>query len=453
MGRIAAKTESDGVLMGLLERVRMAMSLSPWDVPMKELSDLTEPLDRQLARISRQNAARPWRPSTVAEALGVPANLAAVTLISNTMGIFTLEGYRNGEKVSNDERPRLIVRPNPNTTMRDYLRETGWSMATRGENWQWIGTRDADNLALSLFPVPSHEVTTEGDWLFPTVKWRNTVKTKDMVAIFLTKELGEMRGKGPLQYCGAAISAAVESQEWAASFYADGGIPSVVIHNEDELDAGEAEILRDAWANTPSNMPRVTSGPVSASLFGGPNESSAQMLDARNFNAGEASRMWLIPGPLLEYARSGSSLTYTNVVTLMDQFLRQCLIPNYLEPLEQVMSDLLPRTWTAHFNVDEILRADIKTRYEVYESAITKSGVLSVEEARQMEGLAPGSVEYAPVPFAPPQAFPSTLPLQFSNQPTLRDLRCLQCGRLAGRIAGAAEIKCQRCGQMVVAAA
>lgn len=437
--------------MSLYDRVTAAIALAPWDHPMRELTTPGPPnlseSEKGLARIERQMKVRPWRQASVNEALGVPAILQAVTLISNMMGIFTLQAYRNGQRVPDNERPRLIVRPNPFTTLRDYLRETGWSMATRGENWQWIGARDIDGNALSLIPVPSREVKVEGDWISPTVKWRNTSKTKDMAAVYLTKELGDLRGKGPLQYCGAAISAAVESQEWAANFYADGGPGNIILHSEVELEADEPEALRQAWANTPPNMPHVTSGGIKAEEVGGVDEGVAQMLDARMWNAGEASRMFSIPGALLEYGRGGSSLTYTNVVTLVDQLLRQCLIPNYLEPLEQMMTDMLPRSWVTRFNVDAVLRADIKTRFEVYKLGLDSGVYPDPTIPQSMEGIISGSVENAPVPYSPPAALPGGIPPRSFSA----EWRCEHCNRKLAEIKGlGTQMRC-RCGALAVA--
>lgn len=428
--------------MTLWDRVTTALALEPWAHPPIQMRTSIE--DQIEALRPRQYSERPWRSADVSEALGVPAFLESVILVSNVMGIFTLEGYQNGEKVPADKRPRLIVRPNPFTTLRDYLRETGWSMATRGENWQWIGSRDVDGLAMSLIPVPSREVQVSGDWLTPRVEWRQRDKTKDMTAVFLTKELGDLRGKGPLQYCGAAISAAVESQEWAANFYASGGNPSVHIHSEAEITKAEAEALKNQWANTPSNMPQVTSGPISVDEFGANvNQGSAQMLDARNWNAGEAARMWSIPGALLEYSRGGSSLTYQNVVSLMDQFLKQCLIPNYLEPTEQMISDQLPRSWTTRFNVDAVLRADVKTRFEVYESGLRSGVYTDASEPRAIEGLEGPNIENAPIPYAPPQALPTP--------ETRSEWRCDKCGRKLAEVRGqGTSLRC-RCGELMVA--
>ena len=91
------------------------------------------------------------------------------------------------------------------------------------------------------------------------------------------------------------------------------------------------------------------------------------------------------------------------------------------------MSDLLTRSTVARFHVDGLLRADIKTRYDVYKTGI-ESGVLSVELAQEMEGIAPGDVENAPIPFAPPSAVPTTVPLMATRSGG--ELRCKSCNRL-----------------------
>jgi HK97 family phage portal protein len=155
-------------------------------------------------------------------------------------------------------------------------------------------------------------------------------------------------------------------------------------------------------------MPRVTT-PTLEWKDHSIDPQAAQMVEARNHQDGEAARMFGIPGFLLEYSPEGSSMTYQNVQEVFIQFLRTCLGPNYLEPIEQAMSDLLTRSTVARFNVDGLLRADIKTRYEVYKTGI-ESGVLSPEQAQQMEGITPGDIEVAPVPFALPASVPVRIP-------------------------------------------
>lgn len=270
------------------------------------------------------------------------------------------------------------------------------------------------------------------------------------------------RGVGPLQLCGAAASVAVESQEWAANFYASGN-PSFLIKaagslSEDpETGAHEADTLREQVMGRDSNTPMVIDDGIEDVKDFPVNAQGGQMLDARHENKGDAANMFGIPGELLEYGRPGSSLTYQNVDEVFIRFVKTPLVPDYLEPIEQHLSDLLPRSTVARFNVKGFQRASIETRWKVYKLAVD---VLGQEEAaamaRESEGLVPGDIEFAPVPFAPPQAIPTSLPIQQRSAPVIvpapTEIRCTGTRVRAGIMSPCGKLlaadwrgKCPRC--------
>lgn len=458
--------------------------LEAWDSPVQARSidsfldhpGLTEQIAAALGF-----SARPWRVAGIKEALGVPAINRAVRLLSNLGGSLSMEAFRKGSKLDDDDRPRVIVRPDPFKTPRDFYRNTIYNMATRGEAWWWIAMRDMDDQALSILNVPPQEVRVEedpNDLLKPKIYWRDRLmRNEDMRQITLMQEPGELRGYGPLQVCGAAVSIAVESQEWAANFFAAGGYPNIWIKAAGDLSGGrdgeptaedddwmsEVDRLKAQWIETAPNTPRITDeGIIDIKQFD-PNPQGSQMLSARDFQNGDAARMFGIPGAILEYSTAGSSLTYQNLAEILTTLLRTTLLPDYLEPVEQTMSDLLTRSTVARFNVKGINRADIKTRADVYKTMI-ESGVMTPEMAQEEEGYLPGDVETAPVPLAVPQAIPTSLPVQVRSEPS--ELRCdgqhvrrragvqylAKCNRLlstSGQFVGA----CPRCGKQWTIAA
>lgn len=387
-------------------------------------------LEDLLQRATSTSTARPWRPASIREALGVPAIYRAVSMIANTMGALSMDAFRSGVKLPPEERPRIIVRPDPFRIPREFFSQTGWNMASRGEAWWWIAARDADDSAMSLISVPPQEVNvTEDprDLRFPTIEWRGKpMRNRDMIQIVLNREPGSLRGVGPLQLCGAAVSVSVEAQEWAADFFSSGGVPSTVIKSAVSLDGDEAAALKAQWVGVPNNVPRVIDRSIESVEDHSVDVASKSMFEAREYQNAEAARMFGIPATLLDTSVAGSSLTYQNLETEFGKFIRGCLWPNYLEPVEQTMSDLLTRSIVSRFNVDALQRADVKTRYEVYKLG-GESGVLSSEEARQIEGLDAGDVETAPMPFAPPQAVPSMLPIQTRDEDG--PVRCPSCGK------------------------
>ena len=435
-------------MSSFLERIFGQVEPAPLPTPTQARALDPTDFETQLATL-RNRMARQWRAASITEALGVPAIYRCVTLIANTVGSLALEAFRNGQRLPQDQAPRLIVRPNPFTTPREFFRDVSYCLATRGEALLWVAARDVDGVALSVYPMPPQEVTFEETVyqpLRPVIRWRNTqIPNEDVVHIVMSREPGVRRGSGPLQACGAAISVSVESQEWAANFFAMGGLPPALIKSAVKLSEQEAQDLKLQWAETANNMPKVIDPMIEDVKQLQWDEQAAQFNDARLYQVGDAARMFGIPGNLVEYSSPGSSLTYQNISEVYTAFLRTCLAPNYLEPIEQAMSDLLTRSTVARFNVDGLLRADIKTRFDVYESGVTKSGVLSLEEARQMEGLAPGDVEHAPIPVAVPQAIPDRLPIQQLR--TLPEMRCPKCRRLNGE--GYGRTICKKCGTMI----
>ena len=447
--------------MALWDRIAHFLSLAPLTEP-EVFGRVAAPFEVNIPGLFGRHQSNPWRVPSVREALGVPAILRAVTLISNTVGVLSMEAFRNGVKMP--DRPRIIVRPNPLTTPRVFYRDTAYYLASRGEAWWWVAARGADDEALSLVPVPPWEVRVEeGDDLrYPTITWRDRkMPNRDMRQLTLMPDPDHpLRGAGPLQVCGAAISVAVEAQEWAANFYAEGGYPSVNLLSEFEFqDEDEAQKVKDKWTSNPPNTPHLL-GPGLKLDYPPGNEQAAQMLLSREFQTGEAARMFGIPGTLLDHATAGSSLTYQNVGDEFDKFVRSCLWPNYLEPIEQEMSDQLSRSTVGRFDLKQLLRPNPKTRAEIYEKLVPL-GVQTAEEARVDEGYDAGSIETAPIPLSPPAAIPPRI----EARATVQEVRCdgvkrvrkagivsLQpCGALLAE-AGPFTGRCRRCKKEYAAA-
>lgn len=341
----------------------------------------------------------------------MPAIFRAVSLISNLVGSFPLEAFRDGDRMGAP--PRIVQRPNPFTTPREFFAGTAYHMATRGEAFWYVGARDNDGLPISLIPVDPREVRVEWDerHIEPVYHWRNKeMAPGQMRHIPFMRPPGELRGMGPLQLCGAAISSAIEANEWAAQFFAEGGVPTTNLHSATDLEDEEADALATAWKYSPHRTVKVTSGPIELRDVQIDPE-RAQLLEARMASNGDAATMFGLPGHLLAYSQPGSSLTYQSLDMVATEAVRFSIAPGYLEPIEQEFSELLTRSTVARFSVDGILRADIKTRFEVYEKAITVFGPDDGKRyAETGEGLTAGSVETMPVPAASPSAVPSAIP-------------------------------------------
>lgn len=259
----------------------------------------------------------------------------------------------------------------------------------------------------------------------------------------------------------AAVSIAVEAQTWAANFFGDGGYPRDIIKHSGMLDPtlrdefgnpdpdqglSEADRLRAQYISRDNNTPLVIDQNIeSISTTNTWTPDGAQMMSARVHQRGDAALLFGIPGKFAEYVQSGTSLTYQNVEMAFRDLIKGCLQPLYLEPIEQAMSDLLTRSTVSRFNTKGFLRVDDKTRAEIY-NILVPLGVMTVEQAQREEGILPGDVEYAPVPFSPA----AVAPIRAASL-EMRDVRCPTCNRLVGRTDSRMEGWCRHCKVLVAA--
>ena len=428
-----------------------------WSGPPVQLMADEDTIAAFLGRVTGATTTRAYTPPSVDSALGVPSIQRAVSLISSTVGMLSMQGFRNGEVMDGvDGRataPRMIVRPDPYHTPQWFYSRTASSMAKWGEFVWWIAARDTDGLPASLVVVPLTELRVQdnpANRLLPTYQWGTITGTRYSAAnpsgVFVheTYPLGEpleLRGRGPLQMCGAATSISVESDAWAANFYGHGGWPREIIRKKGTLDPtlrdpvtydedpvnglSEADILRAQYVARVNNTPLVADDSIEYDRTE-IDAQGAQMLEGRLHQRGDTALMFSLPGHFVEYVQSGSSLTYQNLEMAFTELIKTCVQPLYLEPIEQAMSDLLTRSTTARFNVKGFLRADIKTRFEVHGIAIDK-GIYGPDYAQREEGILPGDVEFAPVPFAAPQAVPDMIPRAASKAVDDRP-RVFRCG-------------------------
>ena len=443
--------------------------------PSHTLSLAYPSVEQQIA--SLRAGSRPLRSASVQTALGVPAIFRAASLIANLTGSLTMRVLHNQVELAPDRRPSIVKRPDPNRTPRDFFRDTAWNLAGYGEAWWFVSSRDRDNVAATLFNVPDpREVQVEDnerDPLRPHITWRGrstrdgSLNRDDMRQLTFLPDSTGLRGIGPLQMCGVAATVSVEAQEWAANFFSVGGYPSIWIKTAGDLSGGadewsteeqteeginsEAERLKAEWIRTPPNTPKVTDEQVLDIKSLDVSIGQAQALEARNWQNGEAARMYGIPGSLLEFQQAGASLTYQNLEGEFTKLVRGCLRPGYLEPIEQAMSDLLTRANVARFDTEIIEAPDVKTRYEVYQIGIM-SGVITPEIAQAKEGYRPGDVENAAVPqpsFRPP------VPVRLSGEVRCDGVhpdRPGRCNKLLST-AGAFIGQCPRCKKQYASAA
>lgn len=367
--------------------------------PELEASAQYPDIDAQLyerLRVRTANASIP----TVKEALGLPAIYRAVSLLASAAASLNLIEYVGAEKAI--VQSTVVRRPQKLWTPGAFVRDTVHHMAAWGESIWTVLTRDVAGFASSILPVAPYSMKSK-EWDGQKMRWFSMINGREVeqdpaniIHIPLLRDPATGRGLGPLQVCGAAVNVAVEADRWAQRWFV-GGMPSTFLKSDMPIDEKEATTVKEQWLADPPNLPKV--GYAFTPQRIGFSVEEAQLNGARMFNRGEVALMFGIPGRLLEYAESGTSVTYANVGDLATELVRLTLAPLYLEQIEQAFSDLLARGREVRFDVEGFERADIKTRFEVYEKAVA---VFGEEEGRdyaaEREGIRGTNSEVQPTP-------------------------------------------------------
>ena len=196
---------------------------------------------------------------------------------------------------------------------------------------------------------------------------------------------------GILTRAGRTIKTALDLEK-AVSRMAEEPAPAMYIKNSGvDLPAAQVSSLLANWKAARSQRSTAyLSGNLEVESFGF--DATQMELSANRMNtATEIARLMNIPAWYLN-AESTSS-TYSNTLQERRSLIDLSLMP-FLIAVEQRLSmdDITPMTQRVRFEVEEYLRGTAVERIEVT-GRMLELGLIDINEARQMEGLAPRGSE------------------------------------------------------------
>ena len=207
---------------------------------------------------------------------------------------------------------------------------------------------------------------------------------------------GSPFGLSVLDYARTTIGSGLASEEWGARFFTDGAVPSAVLSTDQAITREQAQELKARFmaAVAGKREPAVLGAgvaytPISVS----PGESA--FLETWRMSGENVCRLFGVQPEMVGLSNSGSgSLTYASREQRVQDFLAFTLTP-WLARVEEALTALLPPDHVLRFRTGGLLRADIQTRYAVYEASARISQMtdgampLTVEEMRALEDLPP----------------------------------------------------------------
>lgn len=298
--------------------------------------------------------------------------------------------------------PALIRKPNLDITRSAFVEQCVVSLASQG-NAYWELTRDGNDRVINIDVLNPLDVEPEKDLAGKVTAWKynkRTIQRKNMKHLALLRVPGEVKGLGPIQSAQVELRGSLDVRDYANNWFNKSGTPDGLLTSDSPLTAEQAKAARDRWEETQGGKRGTAvlgSGLDYRPIFLKPAE--VQFIESQQFNVTQIARLFGVPSSLMLAAVQGGSQSYSNVEQDWLAYLRFTLM-SYLIEIEDAFSELLPGNQRAKFNVEALLRTDTTTRYAAHKTAI-EAGFQTINEVREIEGLAPLDEPVTPAAPAP----------------------------------------------------
>lgn len=342
--------------------------------------------------------ARPDMPAVTPDsAMTVPAVAAAITFLPRALANLPLHLFlKDGDKT---ERDRSELAGVLNETCSEEwtsfsARKYFWTQvfSQPGRGLLWI-ERQGDRV-VGLWPIDATATTVSrvnGRKLY-----RNggqTYEAREVIDVPFLLKADQISTHAPLTMAAKTIQLTMAMGDYAASFFAGGGVPPLALQGPmpqgaEAVRRAQADIKRsiDGAKNSKEPIFPIPAGyelkPV------GIDPDKGQMTEARKLQVEELARIWGLPPVFLQDLSKG---TFSNTEQ-QDLFLVKHLISGWSKALEEEMTLKLfghgqRKRWVEH-NLDALARGDLKSRMEALARGIQTSQ-LTPDEARAFENRPP----------------------------------------------------------------
>jgi len=342
-------------------------------------------------------------------AMQTTAVYSCVRILAEAVASLPLHVYRykeNGKERVYNHHLYHILHNEPTTEMSSFVfRETLMSHLLIWGNAYAQIIRDGAGRVVALYPLLPNKMTVSRDkngeiyYIYTTTSDENP-NFKDYGSVVLRKQdvlhipgLGfdGLVGYSPIAMAKNAVGMTIATEEYGASFFANGANPGGVLEHPGVLK--DPKKVRDSWnevyrGTANAHKIAVLEEGMKYQQIGIPPE-EAQFLETRKFQINEIARLYRIPPHMVGDLEKSS---FSNIEQQSLEFVKYTLDP-WVIRWEQAMqrSLLLPKEKQEFFirlNVDGLLRGDYQSRMNGY-SVARQNGWLSANDIRVMEDMNP----------------------------------------------------------------
>lgn len=334
---------------------------------------------------------------TIDLALSVPAVAAAVSFLSSTLASLPLHVYRDkGDGGSERIRGGVarVLNEAPNAEWTSYgLRKYCWQQVfTGGRGLAWI--ERAGTAVVGLWPMDPTKTTVQ------RVNGRKrytcdgkTYDAADVIDVPFLLKTDQLGSYSPILLGAKAIGLALAMGDYAAAFFAGGGVPPLALvgpmpAGAEAVKRAQGDIKRAIDA-AKKNGEQVFPIPTGYELKQvGFDPAKGQMTEARRLQIEEIARIYSLPPVFLQDLTHG---TFSNTEQ-QDLHLTKHLIAQWAKALEEefnlkLFGPVNSRRYVEH-NLDGLMRGDFKSRIEAMARGV-QSALITPDEARALDNRPP----------------------------------------------------------------
>lgn len=375
--------------MGVLQTIK------GWLRKSSETSNLTSPAGWVSAMFGGQTSSGVT--VTPDSAMRFAAAYACVRLISDTIATLPVHVYKRrnaGRELANSHPLYPLI----SRAMNDYTTAVeGWerlvaALCLRGNAYTYIHTYRGQ--VMGLYPLhPSAVVVRRAEDGGPIYDVGGKIYSREEIWHLkgLVTSANGLVGLSPVEVAAEAIGLGQTMERRAGNHFGEGVRDPVYLQQKEGI--LNRETARDAALDLYQKMiaPRAQSGvPLIPKEFElrtiDFSMKDAEFILSRKFQIEDVCRIWRVPPHKLALL---DKATFSNIEHQAIEFVTDTIRP-YLVRIEQSLNLQFLRStdYYVKFNVDGLLRGDLKSRYEAYAIA-RNNGFLNANEIREREDLEP----------------------------------------------------------------
>ncbi|MDR6938497.1 HK97 family phage portal protein [Arcanobacterium hippocoleae] len=357
-------------------------------------------------------AASSGRPVTERSAMQLTAVYSCVRILAEAVAGLPLHVYRqsaDGAKVKALDHPLYrLLHDEPNLEMTSFVfRETLMTHLLLWGNAFAQVIRNGRDEVIGLYPLMPNRMTVGRDeqgrlyyeyqrtWDEPSGRFETVRLSPHEVLHIPGLGFDGLVGYSPIAMAKNAIGLAQATEDYGASFFANGAAPGGVLEHPGTIK--DPARVRESWQSTfggarnGNKIAVLEEGMKYTPISVSPEQ--AQFLETRKFQINEIARIFRIPPHMIGDLEKSS---FSNIEQQSLEFVKYTLDP-WVIRFEQAISKTLlaerekPQVYVK-FNLEGLLRGDYKSRMDGYAVA-RQNGWMSANDIRELENLDRISIE------------------------------------------------------------